>query len=65
MKLFNQIPYDVASNYEINSTFMVEVETNDCFALVQDIAPLAIMKMYPDVETSESQCNQQNLSLSS
>jgi len=34
MKLFNQIPCDVASNNEINSATMVEVETNDCFALL-------------------------------
>jgi len=53
MKLFNQIPCDVASNNEINSASMVEVATNDCFALLQDIAPLAIMKMYPDVDLWE------------
>jgi len=33
---------------------MVEVATNDCFALLQDIAPLAIMKMYPDVDLRKS-----------
>ena len=54
MKLFNQIPYDVASNNEINSASMVEVTTNDCFALLQDIAPLAIMKMYLDVNLRKS-----------
>ena len=50
MKLFNQIPYDVDSNNQINSASMVEVATNDCFALFQDIAPLAIMKIYLDVD---------------
>ena len=54
MKLFNQIPYDVDSNNQINSASMLEVATNDFFALLQDIAPLAIMKMYLDVNLRES-----------
>ena len=54
MKLFNKIPCDVASNNEINSASMVEVATNDYFALLQDIAPLVIMKMYLDVNLRES-----------
>jgi len=54
MKLFNQIPCDVVSNNEINLASMIEVATNDCFALLQDIAPLVIMKMYPDVNLRES-----------
>jgi len=33
---------------------MVEVTTNDFFALLQDIDPLAIMKMYLDVDLRES-----------
>jgi len=33
---------------------MVEVATNDYFALLQDIAPLVIMKMYLDVNLRES-----------
>ena len=33
---------------------MVEVETNDCFALLQYIVPLVIMKIYLDINLQES-----------
>ena len=33
---------------------MVEVATNDCFTLLQDIAPSTNKKTYPDVDFLES-----------
>ena len=54
IKLLNQIVCDVASNHDTNSAFVVEVATNDCFTLLQDIAPSSNMKTYPDVDFLKS-----------
>jgi len=54
MKLLSHTPFDVASKQERNSTSMVEVAIKVCLTLLHEIAPLAIMKMYPDVDLQES-----------
>ena len=54
MKLLSHTPCDVASKQDTNSAYMVEVEVKVCLTLLHEIAPLAIMKMYPDVDLRES-----------
>ena len=54
MKLLSYTPCDVASKKERNSTSMVEVAVRVCLTLLHEIAPPAIMKMYPDVDLRES-----------
>ena len=54
MKLLSHTPCDVASKQETNSTSMVEVAVKVCLTLFHEIAPPAIMKMYPDVDLRES-----------
>ena len=54
MKLFNHTPYEVASTQETHSASIVEVAVKVCFVLLQDIALLASIKIYPDVDFRES-----------
>jgi len=54
MKLFNQTPCDVASKHDTNSASIVEVAVNVCFVLLQDTAPPASIKTYPEVDFLES-----------
>lgn len=39
MELSNQILFNVASKQEMNSVFIIEIETKDCFALSHDTSP--------------------------
>ena len=54
MKLFSHTPCEVALKQETNSASIVEVAVNVYFALLQETAPPANMKMYPDVDLQES-----------
>ena len=54
MKLLSHIPCEVASKQDMNPTSIIEVAVNVCLTLLQDIAPLANIKMYPDVDLRES-----------
>ena len=45
MKLFNHIPFEVASKHETNSASIVKVAVKDYLTLLQDIAPLANINM--------------------
>ena len=53
-KLLSHTPCDVVSKQETNSASMVEVVVKVCLTLLHEIALLAIMKMYPDVDLQES-----------
>jgi len=54
MKLLSHTPCDVALKQETNSTYMVEVVVKVRLTLLHEIAPLAIMKIYPNVDLQES-----------
>ena len=54
MKLLSHTPCEVASKQDMNSASIVEVAVMVCLMLLQDIAPLANIKMYPDVDLRES-----------
>jgi hypothetical protein len=54
MKLFNHIPYAVASNKETNSTSIVDIAVKFCLALLQDAAPPTIIKIYSNIDLCES-----------
>ena len=54
MKLLSHTTCDVALKQEANSASMVEVVVKVCLTLLHEIDPLANMKMYPDVDFSES-----------
>ena len=54
MKLLIYTPCEIASKQDTNSASIVEVAVNVCFALLQDTAPPASMKMYPEVDFRES-----------
>ena len=53
MKFFNHTPCKVASKQDTNSVSIVEVAVRICFVLLQDISPLANIKMYHDVDFCE------------
>ena len=50
IKLLSHIPCDVTSKKETNSTSMVEVAVKVCLTLLRKITPLAIKKIYTDVD---------------
>ena len=54
MKLLSHTPCEVASKQDMNSASIVEVAVMVCLTLLQDIAPPANIKMYPDVDLRES-----------
>ena len=54
MKLLSHTPCEVASKQDMNLVSIVEVAVKVCLTLLQDIAPLANIKMYPDVDLRES-----------
>ena len=54
MKLFNHTPCEVASKQAMNSASIVDVAINVYLALFQEIAPLANMKIYSEVDFRES-----------
>ena len=54
MKLLSHTPCKVASKQETNSASIVEVAIKVYLALLHDIAPLTIIKVYLDVDLCES-----------
>ena len=54
MKLLSHTPCEVASKQDMNSASIVELAVKVCLMLLQDIAPLANIKMYPHVDLCES-----------
>ena len=54
MKLVSHTPCEVVSKQDMNSTSIVEVAVKAYLTLLQDIAPPANIKMYPDVDLRES-----------
>ena len=54
MKLLSHTPCEVASKQDMNSATIIEVAVMVCLTLLQDIVPLANIKMYPDVDLRES-----------
>ena len=54
MKLLSHTPCEVASKQDMNSVSIVEVTVKVYLTLLQDIAPSANIKMYPDVDLRES-----------
>ena len=54
IKLLSHTPCEVTSKQETNSASMVEVAIKVCLTFLQETAPPAIMKMYPDVDLQES-----------
>ena len=54
MKLLSHTSCKVASKQDMNSVSIVEVAVNVYLTLLQDIAPPANIKMYPDVDLHES-----------
>ena len=54
MKLFNHTPCKVASKRDMNSTSIVEVVVKVWFAFLQEIAQMASIKTYLEVDFLES-----------
>ena len=54
MKLFNHTPCKVASKQDRNSASIVKVAIKVCFVLLQETAPPASIKTYPEVDFRES-----------
>ena len=50
MKLLSQTLCEVASKQEMNSTSIVKVTVNICYALLQETTPPTNMKMYPNID---------------
>lgn len=54
MKFCNKIPYDVTSKRETISTSKIEVDTSIYLTLLKDMAPLANMKKYSNIDCQAS-----------